>query len=74
MAGYGDWTKMAPVQDFIDRPRPLVINMGERRSAGARRGDQGLRICIEVRVVPGSTMNQVHLERGLPINLHLSKE
>ncbi|XP_050145591.1 uncharacterized protein LOC126621231 [Malus sylvestris] len=37
MAGYGEWTKAAPVRDFINFPRPMAINGGERRHAGATR-------------------------------------
>ncbi|RXI08916.1 hypothetical protein DVH24_023060 [Malus domestica] len=35
MAGYREWTKTAPVRDFIKSPRPLAITSGECRHAGA---------------------------------------
>ncbi|KAM2163455.1 hypothetical protein ACFX1Q_041140 [Malus domestica] len=37
MAGYGEWTKTAPVRDISETPRQLPINQGERRHAGAMR-------------------------------------
>ncbi|KAB2620501.1 hypothetical protein D8674_040344 [Pyrus ussuriensis x Pyrus communis] len=37
MVGYGEWTRAAPVRDFIESPRPLVITSGERRYVGAIR-------------------------------------
>ena len=37
MARYGEWTKAATVRDFVEPPKPLAINLGERRLAGARR-------------------------------------
>ena len=37
MAGYGEWTRVAAVRDLPDPPKPLAINLGERRQAGAKR-------------------------------------
>lgn len=36
-AGYGDWTKVPPIRDFVETPRPLAVTSGERRRAGAVR-------------------------------------
>ncbi|KAM3003562.1 hypothetical protein FF2_033908 [Malus domestica] len=37
MAGYGEWTKTAPVRDISEAPRQLPTTLGERRHAGAMR-------------------------------------
>ena len=28
-AGYEEWTRAAPIQDFIESPRPIAISLGE---------------------------------------------
>ncbi|KAM1080241.1 hypothetical protein ACFX14_014940 [Malus domestica] len=38
VAGYGEWMKTNPVRDAVEIARPLAINAGERRLAGAIRG------------------------------------
>ncbi|KAM1778361.1 hypothetical protein ACFX12_039865 [Malus domestica] len=47
-AGYGEWMKSSPVRDAVEIARPLAINTGERRLAGAIRG--GDRTLLQQRV------------------------
>ncbi|KAM1612308.1 hypothetical protein ACFX1Z_000989 [Malus domestica] len=64
MAGYGEWTKAAPVRDFIDFPRPMAINGGERRHAGATR--MGSRIEEIQEDDPAQSVGVVKMQKFVP--------
>lgn len=67
MAGYGEWTKAVPVRDFIDLPRPLAINWGGRRHAGATR--VGFRSSSQQRMEDSSGGEQVLIVKKMKENL-----
>lgn len=38
---YEDWTRTGPIREEVDVPRPLAVNVGEKRVAGAIRSGVG---------------------------------
>lgn len=65
-AGYGDWTKIGPIRDEVETPKPLAVNIGERRLAGTfqggwRVGNTKITSSVEA---AGSSMGPAHYEEA----------